>query len=376
MSKDFYSNNHKIQVGWPGTSSGDLSLDIEGDYNSEIKGDYNSEIIGDKNCIANRIEMISETNGGGITLRSRSGGSGITIGAVLQSVDISGGSLDLSSGLGDVNITSASDIAITSSGNLNVETEGTVSIQRQTSGLAMDISSTSSVMGGYIVKVTNTTTGATEEGILDLSFENIVTPDDNNKWIKFSSNGVTKGAVRASVSLSEVSLYTISGSTGFLSNTAGDVQYTSGNADFGEWIEIGDYKEWNISEDLMEEYKKSSILPVQEGVLLYIRESKAWKHGPGRGMVSTSRSVIVGNSNFKKDGKIGVIVSFIGQVPVLVAGKARDGDILIPMNNSNYCIAVDPSDISFKDYRSAIGTVWGNKSEDHIGYVNCAISIK
>jgi len=133
-----------------------------------------------------------------------------------------------------------------------------------------------------------------------------------------------------------------------------------------------DYPQYPIKKNFL----KGSIFPVEEGVILYVRDSKVWKSGTGRGMVVTHRAVVVGNQNFKEDGTFGIIMSFTGQVPTYVEGVVEDGDLLVPAENTNHCIAVSPDKISFSDYRRAVGTAWGKRLTSEVGLVNCAIGIK
>lgn len=157
---------------------------------------------------------------------------------------------------------------------------------------------------------------------------------------------------------------------------SGDLQYLSGAADYAEAIILGDPNEWSDVEKF-----NSENCGIPEGTLLKVREGKAWRSGPGRSMVVTARAAIIGNRTHFVQGKPHVNLSFIGQVPVIVKGKSKDGDLLIPYEDETFAIAVDPEEISFSDYKKAIGTVYGKVDTDNIGdedfyKVNCAVSIK
>jgi hypothetical protein len=84
----------------------------------------------------------------------------------------------------------------------------------------------------------------------------------------------------------------------------------------------------------------------------------------------------IGNQNYKQDGNLGIIMSFTGQVPTFAEGTVEDGDLLVPVEGTNHCKAINPDVISFGDYRKAVGTAWGKKLTTEVGLVNCAIGIK
>ena len=234
---------------------------------------------------------------------------------------------------------------------------------------------------GYFFDLSNTSSNSAAD-LMNLSFDNIATPNTGNNWIRFMANGTSRGAIQgSSASNGYYGLY-VSSSTmppyggGSLFTLPGYVQYASGSEDFGEWLPLGDESEWEITEEIKQNFIKKSIFPIEEGVVLYVRDSKVWRNGPGRGMIVTHRAALVGNQNFKEDGRLGVIMSFIGQVPAYVEGSVNDGDILVPVEGANHCRAINPDEISFSDYRKAIGTAWGKKVTPEVGPVNCAIGIK
>ena len=165
------------------------------------------------------------------------------------------------------------------------------------------------------------------------------------------------------------------------------VQYYTGAQDFGEWLKIGDINEW--PEILELELNKDNdsdliiinreIFGLEEGMVVYIRDAMIWRSGPGTPMVITNRACLVGNANWKEDGYSGEVVSFVGQVPVVVKGSAKDGDYLVP--DGNHCVAIDKDDITFEQYRKVIGTCWESISTDDYSdgeFVKalCAIGIK
>lgn len=213
--------------------------------------------------------------------------------------------------------------------------------------------------------------------ILKLDFKNISSPEYNNLWITFCADGEIKGGIRGavidgddiypafkSVDVDERAANTDSGK---LSTAAGFAQYTTGGSDFGEWMEIGDLTEWS--------YKIiDGILKIPEGTVVYIYDNKIWKDKiNGTAMIITARAALLGN--LKSSDKIGAVVSFVGQVPVIITGTASDGDYLIPFKNN--CFAVSKYSITFEQYKAVIGTAWGKELyRGETKLINCAIGIK
>lgn len=472
MSKDFYSNDHSVKVGLPGSLSGSLTLNAEesvylkspsstlevgtivkvtsgifsageiGDecyigvygpsYFKTENGNQKLETtVGDVNLVASAgtINLDSPTTSvtgnlsvaGNITASgSVSGGSGISNAGDISIETTNGGNIILSATgfsapllSADIEA-SAHNIYLSSSNDTTIEADGVLEIKSGTSsgdpsitlskplgsGLASidsttisfsctnfnldgklnllnEVSQSYDLSSGYIMDLTNESSGSTAD-ILRLGFSNISSPTRNNHWIKFTANGNAKGSIQGASlhSGTQYALYSVVPSDQLLETQAGSAQFASGNEDFAEWIEIGDESEWGITEEIKKELSDHLTLPIQEGILLYVRESKVWKKGPGRGMITTSRAAIIGNQNYKEDGKLGIILSFIGQVPVVVEGPVSDGDLLIPVGGKNHCKAVDPFLITFNEYKQAVGTAWGKKLTEEIGTVNCAIGVK
>ena len=173
------------------------------------------------------------------------------------------------------------------------------------------------------------------------------------------------------------------GLTGDNVRQRGDIQFVSGGADYGEAIAIGDPEEWGSPEARKDE----GNFGIPEGRIVWIRNGHAWKDGTGTPMAVTARAVIVGNESTKIKMRPHVVCSFIGQVPLFVDKIPFDNDLLIPVKGQGHCTSVSKEEATFEQYKSAIGTVFGNVSqEDELaaekiaegGFVKimCAISIK
>ena len=119
-----------------------------------------------------------------------------------------------------------------------------------------------------------------------------------------------------------------------------------------------------------------------EGQLVWIKDAKIWKEpttGHETPMIISKRAAVIGNSRVESAGKPFELVSFIGQVPVIIIGSVNNGDLLIP-NVETHCLrAVSKEECSFNQYKMAVGTAWGEvvTTDDRlISKVMCAVGIK
>ena len=154
-----------------------------------------------------------------------------------------------------------------------------------------------------------------------------------------------------------------------------DVVYASGNADFGEWVECGDLSEWPEYEKRNNKNISNQIL-IPEGTVVRIRNKKFYREGDGCKALITNSALVVGNEIDTSDEWYGAIISFAGQIKVYVEGDCKSGDYIVPKDDKVYCVAIDKDDISFGDYKNALGTVLEDSSEQSIKRVLCAIGIK
>lgn len=502
MPKDFYSDDHTIQTGAPGSGNGDFVIKTEGDclinttenfsttsYQVELFGSDEAKLRSDGEAILyGESSAILQSGDGGIlqladeaSLNKRlvisSGGTSITgptevignveidgnvsiTGEISQAsgwtrsgnIDITtslGGDISLTAegyflplGYGNINLTAANinfnsnnldltigeDIIITGGDDITItagtsdnglltiqagsgandpsitltENSSLIELTGQDCNIEVtdDISLTCDnlnvtgklILSGdentsYVTTITNISNNSNAD-ILKLNFENISSPSGSNNWVRFATGGSdSKGSIQGAAASSNYYAFYVplnpdpgdhakNGAGDPFLTLSGYAQFVSGNADFGEWIPLGEESEWGLTEENRKDFLKSSIFPVEEGVILYVRDSKAWKQGPGRGMAVTHRSIVIGNQNYRENGKLGVILSFTGQVPVFVEGPVEDGDLLVPIERTNHCRAIHPDQISFKDYQKAIGTAWGKKLTSEVERINCAIGLK
>ena len=185
----------------------------------------------------------------------------------------------------------------------------------------------------------------------------------------------------------------------------GCVIYESGGSDFGEYMIAGDVDEWrdidnplftlnDIEDRFNEGFSDKEAFGLPEGILVYVRNdedadeghnvtaAKFYRHGPGRPMLVTNSACVAGNGIAYTLGKAYEVISFIGQLRVFVRGPCKQGDLLVP-EEELFCRAVDPDEISFAEYRSALGTVLsknhslGELADGHeYNYVLAATGVK
>ncbi len=158
----------------------------------------------------------------------------------------------------------------------------------------------------------------------------------------------------------------------------GAVVFVTGGSDFGEFMLAGDPEEWadcsdNPLWDVDEEKFKENIniqsskrkpIGLPEGTLVWVRSdeendyngARFWKYGPGRAMLVTRSMAVAGNALDNIALRPYECVSFIGQIQTAIKGPAKMGDLIIPAEHT-WVTAVDPAEISFDDYKSAIGTI-------------------
>ena len=230
-----------------------------------------------------------------------------------------------------------------------------------------------------------------------------VAPYTTNNWIQFTWHGVSGGAIQGTAnSVDHTSpygnqfAYIVPGYNHNGPQTLiGNAQFASGGHDFGEFMEAGNLAEWD---DRVWTEGSPWRIGIPEGMLVWVIEGKFYKNntdGVGTPMVITNRSAIVGNSGptlkNNNDNRKGEILSFIGQLPVIIRGSAKTGDLIVPVEGENFCQCISKDNIDFKTYMMAIGTCWESCDEYRIiseldpikpnestnmHYILCAIGIK
>lgn len=132
----------------------------------------------------------------------------------------------------------------------------------------------------------------------------------------------------------------------------------------------GDYAEWLPKRDTQETFLPGYIVSLQYGQITKRTE------GYGKLLVISTKPAVLGNSpepslkrNYEK-------VAFMGQVPVLVMGKVRSGDYILPSGNQDGLgRAVPVENMQAEDYIQIVGTAWSDKETESCGLVNVAIGL-
>ncbi len=147
----------------------------------------------------------------------------------------------------------------------------------------------------------------------------------------------------------------------FLSQYIG-VTYSSGSADYAEWLERA-YPE--------EEISAGDIVAVNGGkITKYTEKAQQFM------AISTNPAIL---GNVPTDGNVSNMekVAFIGQIPVKVRGIVLIGDYILPSGlHDGIGIAVSPDEITAEQYRKIVGVAWSNSFlEKGISYINMAIGL-
>lgn len=381
------------------TSSGDLVIGTVGGGTTSINGDIIEVYYEDPKGI------LLDKSINNIILKTRDWAPGIAIDDSIylssEHVNVVGTSFSVNSTStisldSDMNVNisstgstgfSAEDLTIVTYDDLTFDISGDINFSKDTSMVVpsnLKITGNNSDTNSYILTVENTSDSDNAD-LLKLDLPNLYVDwtDDSasllisphigggNNFIGFWAYGNKIAEIEGVGNQSDSDLQ--SSGSGY-----SGVRFINGSpSDFAEWLGIANLDEWNFSAEIIsavDKFKKK-VLPIPEGTVVYIRNKKINKFGPGTPMIISHRAAFVGNSS-KIHSEYGAIVSFCGQVPVSVSGPTNDGDYLVPVNNCDYCIAISPEDITFNDYKAVIGTCWESNQSSEIKKVNCAIGIK
>lgn len=145
-----------------------------------------------------------------------------------------------------------------------------------------------------------------------------------------------------------------------LTNSVG-VNYSSGGADYAEWLEKGDPNERFIP---------GEVIGVKNGKI------SKYTDGADHYMVISTNPAVLGNAQNGKSTQNFEKVAFLGQVPVRIAGKVSQGDYIIPSgNHDGIAIAVSPQALPTEKYREIIGVAWESGKSATMNVVNVAIGL-
>jgi hypothetical protein len=143
----------------------------------------------------------------------------------------------------------------------------------------------------------------------------------------------------------------------------GGVTYESGSGDYAEWLE---------RIDPAEKLGPGDVVGVFGGKISKKTE------GADHVMVISFKPIVLGNMPDPDNTENYNKVAFMGQSPVWVLGRVREGDFIIPSGRQNgTAIAVPPEDISIEQFDRVIGVAWGSGDDGlPVNLVNVALGLR
>ena len=145
-------------------------------------------------------------------------------------------------------------------------------------------------------------------------------------------------------------------------NARPGVTYSSGFADYAEWIE---------RENKYEIMYPGDIVAVNGGL---ITKNISDKHN--QLLVISTNPAILGNIPEIHEQHLHEKVAFMGQIPVKVRGSVNRGDFIIYSElNDGSGIAISPEDIKADQYKKIVGVAWDSRYGNDIAYINMSIGL-
>jgi len=139
------------------------------------------------------------------------------------------------------------------------------------------------------------------------------------------------------------------------------VAYTSGNADYAEWLERADPDEIFVFGDIVGARGGKISKDIQPGDMVFV--------------ISKS-PIVLGNVPNEGREHLYEMCAFLGQVPVKVLGPVNIGDYIIPSGKGNGIgVAVNPTDLTADQAGLVVGVAWSDLAPGLAGYVNAAVGM-
>ena len=131
-----------------------------------------------------------------------------------------------------------------------------------------------------------------------------------------------------------------------------------------------DYAEWLEKVDPVETFIAGQIVGIHGGKITKVTE------GADQVLPVSLAPVVLGNMPPDDEKHLHEKVGFMGQVPVLVWGKANVGDFIIPSGkNDGFGIAVAPEDMKIDNMKYVVGRVWEEGTDERMNMVNSSIGL-
>ncbi len=131
-----------------------------------------------------------------------------------------------------------------------------------------------------------------------------------------------------------------------------------------------DYAEWLEKSDSTETFTAGQIVGIHGGKITKVTE------GADQVLPVSLAPVVLGNMPADHEKHLHEKVGFMGQVPVLIWGKAQVGDFIIPSGkNDGFGLAVAPEDMSIDNMKYVVGRVWEEGTDERMNMVNSSIGL-
>jgi hypothetical protein len=139
------------------------------------------------------------------------------------------------------------------------------------------------------------------------------------------------------------------------------ISYQSGSADYAEWL---------LKKNRNEELIPGMIVGVKNGRISLNTEYS------DKVLAVSSNPIVLGNVPPPGRKKRYEKVAFMGQVPVIVIGKVRKGDYIVPTGlNDGFAKAISPENMTIKDYTQIVGKAWSESDNEIYNKINVAIGL-
>ncbi|HOJ05497.1 MAG TPA: hypothetical protein PK916_15975 [Bacteroidota bacterium] len=196
----------------------------------------------------------------------------------------------------------------------------------------------------------------------DAALELIAEIADFRVGVGLGAVTVTPGVVKIAYAAAKIILLAaniIVEQTSYL--TEWGVGYTSGNADYAEWLERADPEETFMFGDIVGVQGGKISRTVSEGDMV---------------MVISKSPIVLGNVPAPGREHLYEKCAFLGQVPVKVVGPVNVGDYIIPSGRNNGVgHAVAPSAMTAAQAGQVVGVAWSALADGIAGYVNVAVGM-
>jgi len=144
------------------------------------------------------------------------------------------------------------------------------------------------------------------------------------------------------------------------------------NANWGVYFSSGgaDYAEWIKKADLNEHLQKGNVVGIKDGKVSLTTQ------GADHLKVVSSNPIVLGNQPEPGMEQFSERIAFLGQVPVTVVGPCEKGDYLLPSgNNDGFAVAMKSAEVPTDRFDDILGIAWEAGIGSTVNVVNMAIGL-